>query len=131
MCSIQTIATPAAVHLADRRDELVGLGIGQAGADLVEQQHHRAGRERPRQLEPLAVEQAEALGRAGWRARSRPQSSSTSMQRVVGVLAAQAAAGRRARRSTFSNTVMSPNGRGTWWARPIPSRQRLLDARTA
>src|SRR5580704_16500088 len=26
--------------------------------------------------------------------------------------------------SRFSNTVMSPNGRGTWYVRPMPSRHR-------
>ena len=38
--------------------------LGQAARDLVEQQHARAGRERARKLEPLAVEQRERAGLA-------------------------------------------------------------------
>src|SRR2546423_7792121 len=54
---------------------------------------------------------------------ARPQSSSASMQRSY------AAAPRRpppvaAPTKAFSNTVIPPNGRGTWCARPMPSRQR-------
>ena len=78
------------------------------------------GRERARQLEPLAVEQAEALGAAVGERRVRPQCSSTSMQRVVGRAARAARRRSRAPTKTFSNTVMPPNGRGTWCARPMP-----------
>src|ERR1035437_837747 len=53
----------------------------------------------------------------------RPQSARTSMAR------SHADGPRRpppqaAPTNTFSNTVMPPNGRGTWWARAIPRRQR-------
>ena len=48
--------------LGDRCHELDGLCVRQAAADLVEEEHARVGRERARELEPLAVEQAERLG---------------------------------------------------------------------
>ena len=52
----------AALQLEDHVDEFVRLGVGQAAADLVEQQHCRAGGERARELQPFAVDQAERLG---------------------------------------------------------------------
>ena len=57
----------AAAQFLDRLDEFARLRVGEAAADLVEQQHASVGGERPRQLEPLAVEQAQASRRAGWR----------------------------------------------------------------
>jgi len=55
---------PPVAERADRRHEARGLRVGQAGSDLVEQEHGRAGRDCARELEPLAVEQAEAFRRA-------------------------------------------------------------------
>ena len=86
MCSIQTIAMPRALQLADRLDELVRLRVGQAAADLVEQQHRRVGRERPRELEPLAVEQPERLGAAVGERRACRSVSSASIAAAVGSL---------------------------------------------
>ena len=40
--------------------------LGQAAGDLVEQQHARPGRERARELQPLALEQGERAGAACW-----------------------------------------------------------------
>ena len=80
-------------------------------ADLVEQQHAGSGRERPRQLEPLAVEQAEALGAAVGEVEQAAQLEHLDAAVVGGA----ARAGRRPWRrptKTFSNTVMPPNGRG-------------------
>ena len=57
MCSIHTIDTPVARMLADRVDQLEHLGLGQAAGDLVEQQQLRLRRQRPGELEALAVEQ--------------------------------------------------------------------------
>jgi hypothetical protein len=52
----------ACVQLPDGCDKFARLGVGQAAADLVEQQHRRVGAERARKFEPFAVEQAEGLG---------------------------------------------------------------------
>ena len=46
----------------DDLDELSDLRIGQAARYLVQQQQPRAGGQRPGQLEPLALQQPEALG---------------------------------------------------------------------
>ena len=131
MCSIQTIATPLRLQLEDDVDELVRLGVGQSAADLVEQQHGRAGRERAGELQALAVDQAERLGapvgdavmpvsaeRRRWRARRR--------RRVAEPPPCAAAV------KTFSNTVMPLNGRGIWCVRAeaAPARaRRSADAR--
>ena len=113
-------------QLADRLDQLARLGVRQAGADLVQQQHDRVGRERPRQLEPLAVEQAERL-----RAAVGGVEHAADLERVDATARRRPRACARRRRSpptnTFSKTVMPPNGRGTWCARAIPSRQRRAD----
>ncbi len=55
---------PAGPDRADDPDQLGHLGIGQPAGDLIEQQQPRAGGQRPGDLEPLAREQAEPLGRA-------------------------------------------------------------------
>ena len=57
-------ADVAAPQLEDGVDQLARLGVGQAAADLVEQQQVGIARERAGQFEPLAVEQAERLGAA-------------------------------------------------------------------
>ena len=49
-------------QLEDRADQFLRLGVGQPAADLVEQQQRRLGRQRARELQPLAVEQAERFG---------------------------------------------------------------------
>ena len=59
MCSIQTIASPRPRSDLDCFDQAVGFLVGEAAADLVEQQHARLGRERARKLQPLAIEQPE------------------------------------------------------------------------
>ena len=61
MCSIQTIAMPRALEFEDDVDQFVRLGVGQAAADLVEQQHRGVGRQRAGELEALAVDEAERL----------------------------------------------------------------------
>ena len=53
---------PARFQFQNDVDEFVGLGVGEAAADLVEQQHRGAGRERAGEFEPLAVDEAERLG---------------------------------------------------------------------
>ena len=67
MCSIQTIAMPRRFQFEDDVDQFVRLGVGQAAADLVEQQHGGAGRERAGEFEPLAIDAGRASRRAGWR----------------------------------------------------------------
>ena len=44
-------------ELLDRRDQLEHLGLGQPAPDLVEQEHPGPRRERPGELESLALEQ--------------------------------------------------------------------------
>ena len=63
MCSIQTIVIPAAAERLDRLDELEHLGLGQPAPDLVEEEDARLGDERPRELEPLALEQRQLARR--------------------------------------------------------------------
>ena len=46
----------------DRVDQLAHLGLGEAAGDLVEQQHRGLRRQRPGQLEALAVEQGQRAG---------------------------------------------------------------------
>ncbi len=62
MCSIQTMAMPRRRRFLDGVDQFARLAVGQAAADLIEQQHARPGRQRAGQLQPLAVEQAERFG---------------------------------------------------------------------
>src|SRR5271155_4884759 len=45
----------------DRLDQLRRLGIGQARADLIQQQHDRIGGDGARQFQTLAVQKAERL----------------------------------------------------------------------
>ena len=59
MCSIQTTAMPSDVDRDDQVDELEHLGLGQTAGDLVEQQQPRPRRQRPAELEPLALQQCE------------------------------------------------------------------------
>jgi len=49
----------ATAQLAHDRNEFVRFGIGEAGADLVEEQHARFRAERAREFEPFSVEQAQ------------------------------------------------------------------------
>ena len=124
MCSIQTIAMPRAAQLADRLDQLVRLRVGQAAADLVQQQHGRVGCERARQLEPLAVEQPERLGAPVGERRACRTVSSASIDAPVGAPRACARRRRsppRARSRTRScrRTAAAPGARAR-----CPSRQR-------
>ena len=61
-CSISSIVSPS--RLSSRRitDDAIGLGRPQPGHHFVEQQQPRPGRERARDLEPLAVGQGQAGG---------------------------------------------------------------------
>ena len=125
MCSIHTIDTPVARMPRDRVDQLEHLGLGQAAGDLVEQQQRRLRRQRPGQLEPLAVEQRQRAGQRRWPCRAcRPvRSASTAASSLRA-----ATAGRRRRtccRRARSRTRVSPsNGRGICAVRPMPRRQR-------
>src|SRR5262249_39658322 len=51
-----------AADVADQVDQRGALVLGEPAGDLVEQQDARLGRERARELEPLAVEQRERAG---------------------------------------------------------------------
>ncbi len=85
MCSIQTTAMPRERTCRIVLDELVYLVLGEPARDLVEQQDLRVGRERPRELEPLALEQGQ---RPGERVRPAEQSavvSSAAIAPAVGV----------------------------------------------
>ena len=91
-------AAPA--QLLDGAHQLDRLRVGEAAADLVEKQHLRIGGERARELETLAIEQAEIRRRGGWRHRRARTSRSTSTARCVGIGAARCprrASRRRAR----------------------------------
>ena len=52
---------PAGFQFENDVDEFVRLGVGQAAADLVQQQHCGAGGERAGELEPLAIDESERL----------------------------------------------------------------------
>ena len=124
MCSIQTMATPWS-----RRPRIVATSSS-ASASVrpapisSSSSTSRPGGERAGQLEPLAVQEAETLRRAGWRvrsartARSRPRVRRSQARRLLRPAPAEAPT------STFSSTVIPTNGRGTWNARPMPRRQR-------
>ena len=53
---------PVAWMPPDHRDRVVDLGRVEPGQRLVEQQHHRLGRDRPRHLQQLALVQVERVG---------------------------------------------------------------------
>ena len=126
MCSIQMIATPSRVDALDRVDELGDLGLGEPAGDLVEQQHRRLGRQRPGQLEPLALEQRQRAGGHVGAARPCRPARARDRRSSIGAAAGVPAA-RIAPTSTFSNTVSPSNGRGTCAVRPMPRRQRRCD----
>ncbi len=48
--------------VANQSDERRAFVLGEAAGDLIEQEHARAGRQRARQLKPLAIEQRKAPG---------------------------------------------------------------------
>ena len=56
---------PARVDRPDLADEPLRLAVGEPGHHLVEEEQHGLGRERLRQLEPLALGQGEAPGGLG------------------------------------------------------------------
>ena len=58
------MASAAPLELEDDVDEFARLGVGQAAADLVEQQRRGAGGERAGEFEALAVDEAKRLGAA-------------------------------------------------------------------
>ena len=91
ICSIQTMAMPRRLSSRIDVDEFARLAVGQAAADLVEQQHRGIGGERARQFEALAVDQAERLGAPVGDA-VMPAASSESIGALVGLVAAEAAA---------------------------------------
>ena len=123
MCSIQTIAIPSERSALDGLEQLLGFGVGEAAADLIEQEDGRAGRQGTGELESLSMQQPERHRRAG-----SPAAGGRSARGPTGIgrrRRTRAAARRRwHRRTTFSKTVMSVNGRGTWCVRPMPIRQR-------
>ena len=123
MCSIQTIGDAAPLELEDDVDQFARLGVGQAAADLVEQQRRRAGRQRAGEFEALAVDQAERLGAAVGDAGHAGRRQST-RRRARRLRRGRAPPPWRAAAKTFSNTVMPENGRGIWWVRARPRRQR-------
>ena len=117
-CSIQTIETPLAAHVADQRDEAFAFVLGEPAGDLVEQQHARSRGERTGKLEPLAVEQRE---RAGEPVRLVGEAAPGEDVHASGIDLALAAAPPNAAATTrFSNTVMPPNGCGIWNERAMP-----------
>ena len=98
------------------------LRVGQAAGDLVEQQQARPRREGAGQLQALALRAGRAAGGPVGVA-DRPVS--TSARAAASWLAWPALPPPCcAATSTFSKTVMPSNGRGTWYVRPMPSRQR-------
>ena len=116
-CARSTRSRPRATHVADRRDELVGLGVGEPGADLVEQQDHRIGCRARGRVRASCGPAGRGSRHAGWRPSTSPQSSSTSTQRAFAAGAAKAAAGRRSRRRrsrtpSCRRTAAAPGGRG-------------------
>ena len=122
MCSIQTIEMPSRAKLVHRLDQLLHLRLGQAACDLVQQQHAGPRGERPRELEPLALEQrqrARQRVRPVERAASR-SSASTQRLRTFRPLLPRAVV---APTSTFSYAVRPPNGRGIWNVLAMPARQ--------
>ncbi len=68
-CSIQMIDTPWRLTSRTSSTSATHSCSVKTARDFVEQQHCRIGRQRPRQLEPLAIEQREArrrtVGRTG------------------------------------------------------------------
>ena len=58
------MATPPFLDLPNGLDEKMTFRVGQAAGDFVEQQDARTGRERPRQFQPLAIEQRQASGKS-------------------------------------------------------------------
>ena len=108
----------------ERADELVRLGLVQAGGRLVEQQERRPRRERPRDPEAALLAVRQPAGRpvaAILEAQSREQ------------LAGQARAPRASRprrsaaASTFSNTLRPENRRTSWKVRTRPARAISAD----
>ena len=95
----------------------LGLGVGQAAADLVEQQHRRVGGQRPGELEPLAVQQPEALGAPVGQLDQAAQLQHLDAPRVGA--AARAARRRTRRRRARSRT---PSCRRTAAASGTPAR---------
>ena len=112
----------ARLNSQDDVDQFARLGVGQAAADLVEQQHRGIGGERAGEFEPLAVEEAERLGAPVGDRRHAAQRERLDR---AGLGASRASPPPLAAATkTFSNTVMPLNGRGIWWVRTRPSRHR-------
>ena len=117
MCSIQTIAIPLPPQLADRRRRARSASASVRPPPISSSSRTCGfGRERAGELEPLAVEQAERLGPAVRDGRQAAQLEHLD-DRVVARRGAGAPPPVVAPTRTFSNTVMPPNGRGTWCVR--------------
>ena len=104
--------------------EIDDLGIRQPARDLVER-----GASRGRVASARASSSRFRVSRPSSPARRlASRSSPVSVEHVRRQRRSSPAADARApcwaATSTFSNTVMPSNGRGTWYVRPIPSRQR-------
>ena len=110
-CSIQMIETPLRLTSLMRAISTWHSCSVRPPATSSSSSTRGCGRERARELEPLAVEQGEACRRAGWpcrRGRSgRESPCSDRRRRARGGRPPKAAATTR-----FSNTLMPPNGCG-------------------
>ena len=70
MCSIQTIAMPQRRSCLDRVDELGRLGVGEPGADLVEEQHPRVRSPARGPVRAACDAAGRGCRRGGWPGRS-------------------------------------------------------------
>ena len=123
MCSIQTMPMLAPAQFADRVDQFARLAIGQAAADLVEQQQRRPASPARAPVPAACGRAGRASRRGGWR---RPACRTASANRAL-PHRPRRGRGRRhatAATKTFSKVVMPLNGFGTWCVRTRPSRQR-------
>ena len=122
-CSIQTMATPSArIPAIVCRSTAASASVRPAPISSSSSSRGRVARARA--ISSRLRSSRPRLSARRLATRSRPHASSTSVH------VSQAACPPRrppalAPTNTFSNTVMPVNGLGTWWARPMPSRQRL------
>ena len=111
---------PGRVDAPDHRDRVVDLGRVEPGQRLVEQQHHRLGRDRPRHLQQLPLVQvergrqgvrqvSEVDGSSGWSAVARACASDAPVRPNMTAMA------------TLSRTVIEANGLGIWYVRATPA----------
>ena len=101
----------SAAHPADRLDERMTFGFGEAARDLVEKQDFRIGSDRARKLEPFALQEAKRASRLigagrepGFDENAGAAGPATSASRFFDPKAPAT--------SRFSNTVSFSNGCG-------------------